>query len=74
MSELIGDGVHDRNLQFRLLMIGSMGVLAFGAVMYWRTQLDLTSGYQPLPVTHQQIKIIDQNRAEQKAISDLENN
>lgn len=62
MSDLIGSGVKDPNFVYRILIILVMGVLAFGAILYWRVQLYLAASYQDLPVTHKQIKIINQNK------------
>jgi hypothetical protein len=67
MSDLIGGRVRDPNFQFRILFIVSVGVLLLGVILFWREQLFLAADYQPMPTTHLQIKIIDQNRAKQAA-------
>ncbi len=68
MSDIVGSGVRDGNTQFRILSISAMGVLAIGAVLYWRSQLMLASDYQGVQVSHEQTKILNQNRARQQAL------
>ena len=68
MSDITGPGVKDPNIIYRICLLVFCGVLAAGAVLYWREELYSASAYQPLPVTHQQIKIVDANRAEQKLL------
>jgi hypothetical protein len=62
MSNLIGPGVSDPNFPLRLMLIVFCGILAIGAVSYWRAELYVAADYQPTPVSHQEIKIIDQNK------------
>lgn len=40
-----GSGLSDKNVRLRFLSYIFMGVLAFGAILYWRTQLMLTTEY-----------------------------
>ncbi len=68
MSNLIGGSVSDPNLPLRLMLIVFAGILAVGAVSYWRAELYVAADYQPLPVTHQEIKIIDQNNLIKKEL------
>jgi hypothetical protein len=68
MSNLIGSGVRDPNLPLRLMLIVFGGILAIGAVSYWRAELYVAADYQPMPVTHQQIKIIDENNLIKKEL------
>ena len=40
-----GTGLHDKNARLRFLVYMFMGVIAFGSVLYWRTQLMTTTEY-----------------------------
>ncbi len=40
-----GSGLSDKNVRLRFLSYIFVGVLAFGAILYWRTQLMVTTEY-----------------------------
>lgn len=69
MNHLYGYQVRDPNFRLRFLVIGFMGVLAFGSVMFWKGELLFASEYQDLPVTHQQIKIKNSNLLKQSKMA-----
>lgn len=43
-----GSGLHDPNARLRFLTYIFMGVLAFGSLLYWRTQLLASAEYVDL--------------------------
>lgn len=47
---LYGWGVKDSNFRLRFFSIVFMGLMAFGAVLYWRSQLLLSSEYVDVPM------------------------
>lgn len=40
-----GSGLSDKNVRLRFLTYLFMGVVAFGAVLYWRSQMMVSSEY-----------------------------
>ena len=61
MSGLTGYGVRDTNFTFRFFLIVFCGIIAFGAVLTWRTQLLLASDYQGDPITKKSLELERQN-------------
>lgn len=55
MEGLAGYGVGEANVRFRLYLISFMGVLAFGALLYWRASLLTSTEYVELP-KHKPVK------------------
>ena len=47
---ITGSAVYDGNFRLRFCIIMIMGIMAFGSVMYWRSQLLLSSEYVDIPV------------------------
>jgi hypothetical protein len=68
MEGLIGSGVKDPNFLLRLSFLAFVGIIAFGSVLFWRTQLLFASEYQEMPITHEQLKIKKQNLKKQGKI------
>lgn len=46
---LTGAGVKDPNFSLRLMIITVMSVMAFGAVLFWRSKLMLSAEYVEVP-------------------------
>jgi hypothetical protein len=47
---LTGYAVRDPSFRFRFFLIIFMGIMAFGAVMYWRSKLLLSQEYVDVPM------------------------
>ena len=69
-----GYRVRDPNYILRFCFMAFVGIIAFGSVMSWRSSLLFASEYQDMPVTHEQLKIKNQNLAKQKIMKNLLNN
>ena len=65
---LIGSSVNDPNYVLRFSVIVFMGIMAFGSVLFWRSQLLFTADYQEMPLTHEQIRIKKENTQKQQSI------
>jgi len=50
MGDIAGYRVGDNNFWLRVFIIIFMGIIAFGAVLYWRSQLLLSSEYVDFPM------------------------
>lgn len=48
-SGMAGSGIHDVNARFRMYLVVTVGIFAFGSVLFWRTQLLLASEYVEMP-------------------------
>jgi hypothetical protein len=72
MSYLTGSQVSDPNFLLRFALIIFSGTIAFGAVLFWKSQLLLAAEYQEMPTTHKQVKVKKQNIIKQRY--SLENN
>lgn len=70
MEGLIGSGVKDPNFILRLSFLVFAGIIAFGSILFWRTQLLFASEYQEMPTTHEQLKIKKQNLKKQGKITE----
>jgi hypothetical protein len=72
---LLGSGVKNPNYILRFSLFVFMGILAMGAVLYWKSQLLLAADYQEFPKTEYQLRIQKQNRQtqlRQQSIKNLE--
>lgn len=49
MSALVGNSVGGTNYRLRFLVILLMGVMAFGGVLWWRSQVLFASDYVEFP-------------------------
>ncbi len=65
---LYGSDVKDPNFVLRFSVIVFMSIMAFGSVLFWRSTLLFASEYQDLPVTHEQIRIKNENIKKQKSL------
>jgi len=45
-----------------------MGIMAFGSVLFWRSQLLFAADYQEMPVTHEQMRIKKENTQKRQSI------
>jgi hypothetical protein len=70
---ITGSGVNDPNLKFRFLVIMTLGILAVGSVLYWRSQLFLAAEYQDLPVTRPELEIKKKNEIKKKSFQEKAN-
>jgi hypothetical protein len=68
---LLGSGVKDPNYVLRFAVIFFMGVVAFGAVLFWKTQLIFNAEYQEMPTTHEQVKVKKENRLKQQKMQNV---
>ena len=50
MGDISGYRVYDANFRLRFFIIVFMGIMALGAVLYWRSQLLLSSEYVDFPM------------------------
>ena len=66
---IAGSGVKDPNFVLRFSSIVFFGVLAFGAVLFWRSSLIFASEYQDVPVSHEQVALKNRNEQKQKRIA-----
>lgn len=48
-----GTGLTDKNTRLRFFSLVFMGIIAFGAVLYWRHTAITTSEYAEPPIRHQ---------------------
>lgn len=48
-SGMAGSGVKDINMRFRMYTVVTVALFAFGAVLYWRGQLFVSSDYVEFP-------------------------
>lgn len=62
---LIGSSVNNPNYLLRFCLLVFVGIISVSVVLSWRSQLLFAAEYQDLPVTHQQIKIKNENQKEQ---------
>ncbi len=46
---LMGSGIHDSNVRFRMYLVVTVAIFALGSVMYWRTQALLAADYVDFP-------------------------
>lgn len=46
---LTGSGIHDPSVRFRMYLIFTVAIFAFGSVMYWRSQALLASEFVEFP-------------------------
>lgn len=51
-----GNEVRDPNFRLRFLIIVFMGVMALGAVLFWRSKLLLSAEYVEIPISRHLIK------------------
>jgi len=59
---ITGSDVRDPNFRLRFFVIIFMGVMAFGAVLFWRSKLLLSQEYVDIPIAkHLQEKDFYQN-------------
>ena len=58
---ILGSGISDTNVKLRFCLIVFGGIICFGAVMVWRSETLLAAAYQEMPITHEQIKIKNEN-------------
>ncbi len=62
---LLGYRVKDLNIRLRFFVIIFMGIIAFGAVLFWKSQLLFVAEYQEFPVTNYQVQRKKQNLLKQ---------
>lgn len=67
---LTGSEVNETNFKLRFLVIIVLGILAWGSVMYWKSQELLAAEYQDMPVTKQQLDIKKKNELKKKSLQD----
>ena len=48
-----GSGLSDKNTRLRFFGLVFMGIIAFGAVLYWRHAALTTAEYAEPPISHQ---------------------
>lgn len=53
---IIGSGIGDANVRFRMCLVVTVGIAAFGSVLFWRAQLLVSSEYVEFPEHGQTIK------------------
>ncbi|PIR96476.1 MAG: hypothetical protein COT92_00945 [Candidatus Doudnabacteria bacterium CG10_big_fil_rev_8_21_14_0_10_42_18] len=58
---MLGYRIKDSNIRLRFFVIIFMGILAFGAVLFWKSQLLFVAEYQEFPITHYQVETRKQN-------------
>ncbi len=58
---LIGSRVNDPNYVLRFSVIVFMGIIAFGSLLMWKSQLLFTADYQEMPVTQEQLRVKKEN-------------
>lgn len=46
---IAGSGLQDTNTRFRMYLIFTVGIFAFGSLMYWRSQSLLAADYVEFP-------------------------
>lgn len=46
---IAGSGLQDTNVRFRMYLVFTMGIFAFGSLMYWRSQALVAADYVELP-------------------------
>ncbi len=63
---LLGSEVKNANVKLRFCVIVFMGVLAFGSVLFWKAQLMMSTEYEGMPVTHEQVKLKKSNLLKQR--------
>jgi len=51
MSGLLGSQVKDPNFRLRFFIIMFMGIIAFGVILYWRSQLLFSTEYVDFPMS-----------------------
>lgn len=65
---LIGSSVNDPNYVLRFSVIVFMGIMAFGSVLAWRSQLLFAADYQEMPVTQQLLRIKKENNIKKQSL------
>ncbi len=65
---IIGSSVNDPNYILRFSVIVFMGIIAFGSVLTWRSQLLFAADYQEMPVTQQQLRIKKENNLKKQSL------
>lgn len=63
----LGNKVKDPNVRLRLLLFFFIGVIAFGSVLYWRSQALVAAEYQDIAAPH---RISDQVKMQTNLESD----
>ena len=61
MDGLIGSGVNDPNFLLRFSFLIFAGVIAFGSILFWRSQVLFAAEYQEMPVTRAQLEVKKSN-------------
>ena len=56
-----GWGVGDSNIRLRFFIIFFAGIVALGAILFWKSQLLFVAEYQEFPKTHFQVETRKQN-------------
>lgn len=51
-----GSGIGDANVRFRMYLVVTVGITAFGSVLFWRAQLLVNSEYVEFPEHGQTVK------------------
>lgn len=49
---IAGSSIKSKNIRLRFLMIVLLGIGAFGAVLYWRSQALISQEYVEIPTQH----------------------
>lgn len=70
---IAGSGLQDVNVRFRMYLFVTMGIFAFGSVMFWRAQLFIASDYVEFP-EHKITKIQDVNNYKEDSSLTIERN
>ncbi len=70
MEGLIGSGVKDANFLLRLSFLVFAGIIAFGSVLFWRTELLFASEYQEMPTTQAQLSVKKENLKKQTKMAE----
>jgi len=61
MAGFYGSQVKDPNYRLRFFLIVFTGIISFGIILSWRSQLLIATEYQEMPTTHLQIEKKQQN-------------
>ncbi len=68
---IAGSGLTDVNVRFRMYLFVTMGIFAFGSVMYWRAQLFISAEYVEFPV-HKVTQVDDASNVKEETTKVLE--
>lgn len=61
---LAGSGIHDVNVRFRMYLVVTVALFAFGSVLFWRAQLFMASEYVEMPQHGKVLKSVSERSVE----------